>query len=90
MDFIQIFGMIGAIVMPLWNIPLIMRIIKRRSSGDISLWWALGVWACIVIMAPAGFVSEDIVLKTFSIINLFLFSCVVFIVLMYRKRKKYK
>lgn len=87
MDFIQILGMAGAIIMPLWNIPLIMRIIQRRSSADISLWWALGVWACIILMAPAGIVSKDIVLKTFSTINLVLFSCVVFIVVMYRERK---
>lgn len=87
MDFIQLLGMVGAIVMPLWNIPLIMRIIKRRSSADISLWWALGVWACIILMVPAGVVSDDVVLKTFSIINLALFSCVVFIVLIYKERK---
>jgi len=83
---VQVLGMVGAVVMPLWNIPLIARIIQRRSSADISLWWALGVWACIILMAPAGCVSKDIVLKTFSIINLALFSCVVFIVVMYRAR----
>jgi len=85
-DAVQVLGMVGAVVMPLWNIPLIARIIQRRSSADISLWWALGVWACIILMAPAGFVSQDLVLKTFSIINLALFSCVVFIVVMYRAR----
>jgi len=87
MDFIQVLGMIGAIVMPLWNIPLIVRIVRRRSSEDMSLWWAIGVWVCIILMAPAGYFSEDIVMKTFSIINLIFFSCVVFIVVMYRKRK---
>lgn len=87
MDFIQTLGMVGAIGMPLWNIPLVIRIIQRRSSADISLWWAMGVWACIILMAPAGIVSTDIVLKIFSIINLIFFSCVVFIVIMYRERK---
>ena len=86
MSFIQVLGLVGAVAMPLWNIPLIMRIIKRRSSEDISLWWALGVWTCIILMAPAGFVSEDVVLKMFSIVNLIFFSCVVFTVLMYRKK----
>jgi uncharacterized protein with PQ loop repeat len=86
MDMIQIFGIAGAVIMPLWNIPLILRIVKRRSSADISLWWAMGVWVCIILMAPAGFVSKDIVLKSFSIINLILFSCVALIVLIYRER----
>ena len=87
MDIVQLFGIIGAVVMPLWNIPLILKIIQRKSSADISLWWAIGVWACIILMAPAGLVSQDIVLKMFSIVNLLLFSCVVFIVLIYRERK---
>jgi len=88
MNSIQFLGVVGAVVMPLWNIPLILKIIRRKSSADISLWWAVGVWICILLMAPAGFVSQDIVLKIFSIVNLVLFSCVVFIVLMYRERKK--
>ncbi|MEW5894629.1 MAG: hypothetical protein AB1650_02555 [Candidatus Omnitrophota bacterium] len=86
MDIIQLLGIIGGVTMPLWNIPLIMRIVKRKSSEDISLWWALGVWACIVIMAPAGFVSVDIVLKMFSIVNLVLFSGVAVTVIIYRKK----
>ena len=86
MDMIQILGMIGAVVMPLWNIPLILRIIKRRSSADISLWWAVGVWVCILLMAPAGFISKDMVLKAFSIINLMLFSCVVLTVFVYKQK----
>jgi uncharacterized protein with PQ loop repeat len=88
MDVIQILGIAGAVIMPLWNIPLILRIIKRHSSEDISLWWAVGVWVCIVLMAPAGFVSADMVLKAFSMINLVLFSGVVVVVLIYKKKKQ--
>ncbi|MBU1863312.1 MAG: hypothetical protein KKH94_06600 [Candidatus Omnitrophica bacterium] len=80
-------ALIAAIVLPLWNIPLIVRVIRRKSSGDISLYWALGVWCCFLLMAPAGFVSQDIVWRVFNIVNLFLFSFVVFIVVLYRKKK---
>jgi len=83
---IQTLGLVAAIVLPLWNIPFIMRIIQRKSSRDVSLYWALGVWSCLVFMAPSGFVSEDIVWRTFNIVNLFLFSFVVIVVLVYRKQ----
>lgn len=86
MSILETISLICAVVMPLWNIPLIMRIVQRRSSEDISLAWALGVWVCILLMAPSGFQSKDIVWKTFNITNLILFTAVVFFVLKYHKR----
>jgi hypothetical protein len=85
MNIIETIGLISAVVMPLWNIPLIMRIVQRRSSSDISLYWALGVWVCIILMAPSGFQSTSIVWRAFNIVNLVMFSAVVFFVLKYRK-----
>lgn len=82
---IQKIALVAAIILPLWNIPLIVRIIKRRSSKDISMYWAIGVWVCIVLMAPASFVSKDLVWKVFNIINFILFSFVVIFVLIYKK-----
>jgi len=83
---IQKIALIAAIVLPLWNIPLIVRIIKRRSSADISIYWVLGVWTCFILMAPAAFVSPDIVWRMFNIVNLILFSIVATVVLIYRKK----
>lgn len=85
--FINNVGLIAAIILPFWNIPLIVRIIKRKSSRDISLWWALGVWICLVAMAPSGFTSSDIVWRVFNITNIILFSAVVVTTLIYRKVK---
>ncbi len=87
MSFIQQVGLVAAIVLPLWNIPLIIRIIKRKSSKDISLMWAVGVWVCLVLMAPSGFVSEDIVWKAFNIMNIILFSLVTLFTIIYHKGK---
>ena len=81
----QTMGMMGAIFLPLFNIPLIVRIIKRKSSRDISLWWAIGVWVGIIMMAPAGLTSQDIVWRTFNYTNVVLFTCVVIATLKYRK-----
>ena len=86
MSVLETVSLICAVVMPFFNIPLIMRIVKRRSSEDISLIWALGIWVCILLMAPSGFQSKDIVWKTFNITNLALFTAVVFFVLKYHKR----
>lgn len=85
MTLIEKIGLVAAIILPLWNIPLIRKIIRRKSSQDLSLSWALGVWVCIMLMAPSGFVSADPVWRTFNIVNTVLFTCVVITVLRYRK-----
>lgn len=83
-------ALIAAVILPLWNIPLIVRIIKRRSSRDISIYWALGVWVCIVLMAPSAFTSKDPVWRVYNVINFVLFSLVVVFVLIYRKNLEEK
>lgn len=76
---------VGAIALPLFNIPLILRIIRRKSSRDLSLCWVLGVWVCIIIMAPSGFRSSDLVWRVFNYFNITLFTGVVIVTLRYRK-----
>lgn len=81
---IQTIGLIAAVLMPLWNIPLIVRIEKRKSSRDISVSWALGVLACILLMLPASLISPDPVLRVFGVANAILFTAVVIQILRYR------
>ncbi len=76
---------IAAIVLPLFNIPLIIKVVRRKSSKDLSLCWVLGVWACIVLMAPSGLRSEDLVWRTFNYSNVVLFTMVMIVTLKYRK-----
>lgn len=80
-------ALIASVALPLWNIPLMVKVVKRRSSEDISIWWACGVWGCIVLMAPSGFASEDVVWRTFNMVNSVLFTGVFVTVLAYRRRK---
>ena len=82
---IRVLGMIGAVILPLWNIPLIRRIHQRRSSQDISLAWAFGVLICFLIMLPSALRSPDPVFKWFSIVNIFFFGAVVIEVIRYRE-----
>ena len=83
-------GVVAAAVLPLFNIPLIIRIVKRKSSEDISLSWAVGVWVCILLMAPSGFTSQDIVWRTFNYTNLLLFTGVAFVTVKYRNGRNAK
>lgn len=83
----QTIALVAAIILPLWNIPLILRIIKRRSSADISMLWAVGVWICLIFMAPSAFVSKDLVWRVFNVVNFILFTAVLIFVMIYRKGK---
>jgi len=80
-------ALVASIVLPLWNIPLIIRIIKRRSSGDISIYWAIGVWACLLAMLPSGMRSDFLVWRVFTIANFVFFSFVAACTLIFRNRK---
>ncbi|MFH1691316.1 MAG: hypothetical protein ABIC68_01910 [Candidatus Omnitrophota bacterium] len=82
---IETVGLVAAIVLPLWNLPLIHKIRKRRSSMDISLHWAVGVWTCLILMFPSAILSKDVVFKTFSFMNIVLFSIVMVDVVRFRK-----
>lgn len=81
-------GMVSSLILPLFNIPLIVRMIQRRSSADLSLVWAIGVWICIMGMGPAAWTSKDDIFKIFSIINLAFFSVVVFCAIYFRIKSK--
>lgn len=71
--------------MPLWNIPLMIRIWRRKTAHDISLWWLFGVWGSIMLMLPSSLTSQDIVLRGFGLSNAILFSLVVIVVLIHRR-----
>lgn len=81
-------ALVASIILPLWNIPLIYRIIQRGSSQDVSLSWAIGVWICLVLMVPAGLISPDRVWKLYTIVNFAFFSGVVVTVLIFHKNRK--
>jgi hypothetical protein len=80
--------MLSGIIMPLFNIPLILRIIRRRSSGDVSMVWLIGVWSCVIAMLPSSLQSPDPVLVVFGIINSLFFSAVFFTVLYFHRDVK--
>lgn len=87
--FYAISGWAG-ILLPLFNIPLIIRIVKRKSADDISLVWLFGVWFCILLMSPAALISKDFAFRMFGWTNLIFFTGVVFVTLKYHHLFKKK
>jgi uncharacterized protein with PQ loop repeat len=83
-------GLVSAVALPFFDIPLIARIVRRKSSEDISLVWTFGIFICTLGMLPSSLISQDIVLKSFAIVNTVLFAAVVVAVVMYHPaiRKK--
>ena len=78
-------GTISAIVLPFFNIPLIIRLWRRKSSKDFSLSWAIGVWVCIVLMTPQALRSSDETFRIYGITNILFFSVVAYLIVLYRK-----
>ena len=77
-------GLIAAVTLPFFNIPLIVRLERRKSSKDVSTAWAVGVWVCLVLMLPSGLRSPDFTFRVFTVINLSFFTAVLVQVLRYR------
>ena len=82
----QVIGLVAAIVLPFWNIPLILKILKRKSSSDLSLAWVTGVEICILAMIPSAVLSPDRILRIYGVINAIFFTCVFAVVWIYHPR----
>ncbi len=78
-------GFWAGIMLPLWDIPLIMRIIQRKSSEDISLMWIWGLWLASVLMTPSAFIVGNKLAIAFNIVNVVMLSIVLVVVIKYQK-----
>ncbi len=87
-DVSRIIGAAAGAAMPLFNIPLMVRIYRRRSADDISLAWLFGVWGCMLLMVPSSLTTPDFVLKIFGICNVVFFAGVVGVVVYFRFIRK--
>ena len=85
-DWIEKVGTVSGVALPLFNIPLILKLLKRKSSADFSLSWALGVWVCIVLMTPQALRSADVAFRSYGIVNIIFFSVVTFLVVRYHPK----
>jgi len=86
MDILYKISTWAGILLPLFNIPLIIRIIKRKSADDISLIWLFGVWLCILLMSPAALASKDVTFYWFGWMNLIFFTGVVVVTVKYHHK----
>lgn len=81
---IESIGIVSSAVVPFFNIPLILRIRKRKSADDLSMIWTLGVWISTILMLPAGLISASLAFQVFCVSNFALFSVVVAHVFWYK------
>jgi uncharacterized protein with PQ loop repeat len=88
-DTIKVVGVVASVILPLFNIPLILKIRKTGSSKDYSLTWTFGIMGCTLFMLPSVLSTNDIVFKAFGIINLVTFSTVMFYILKYHRHKPF-
>ena len=79
---------VAGVTLPLFNVPLIMKLVKRKSSEDFSLTWVIGVWVCIVLMTPQALRSEDIAFKAYGVVNIIFFTAVLAFILKYRVKSR--
>ena len=84
-DILQALGYLASVVLPLFNIPLVVRLCRRKSSADLSLVWVFGVLACLMMILPVAWASTDPVFRLFSILNFLFFSPVAGLALYYRR-----
>ena len=87
-NWVQKIGTISAVALPLFNIPLILKLLKCKRSDNYSITWAVGVWACIVLMTPQALHSTDMTFRVFGIMNILFFSVVAFLIVKYRRNHK--
>jgi hypothetical protein len=78
-------GFWAGIIMPLWDIPLIVRVVQRRSAQDISKSWIVGLWITSVLMTPSAFIASDKMAIGFNVVNVTMLTAVLIVVIKYRK-----
>ncbi|MBI4372903.1 MAG: hypothetical protein HY585_04170 [Candidatus Omnitrophica bacterium] len=88
MELIYKIGAVAGFLLPFFNIPLILRMINRKSSDDISLTWVIGVWICILLMTPCALASSDQAFRWYGVSNVVFFTLVVVFAFKYRFSKK--
>lgn len=81
---------ISTSLISLFNIPFIMNIKKRKSSCDISLTWAAGIWICSVLMFVASIVSGNSIFQIIAVVNLAIFTVTALYIVRYHHIKGFE
>ena len=77
-------AIVAGFILPFFNIPLILKVWRMKSSKEISLVWVFGVWVCQLLMLPQMVLTSDLSYKIFGFTNFVLFTFVVAVVYRYR------
>ena len=80
--------MVSAIIMPLFNIPQILIVLRRKSSEGVSLIWVTGIELCILGILPSSLMSPDPILRAYGIVNTVFFTATFVVVLYYHPARR--
>ena len=80
-------GEVTTSVLPLFNVPLILNIRKRKCSCDISLLWTAGIWGCSLVFMIVSLLSGGTLLKAIAVVNFVFFTATMLYILKYHQIK---
>ena len=75
-------GFWAGVALPLFDIPLIIHVVKRKSSADISMIWIVGLWATSVMLLIG---TKEQMAMGFNIVNVLMLTILMAVVIKYRK-----
>ena len=77
-----------AILFLISGIPQIIKLIKTKSSKDISISMYLLTWIAVAIVIVDTYLHHDIGSATSNLVSLITMSITIFLVIKYRQKKK--
>ena len=86
-NYIEKVALVAGVVLPFFNVPLIIRLWQRKRAEDLSVAWAVGVWICIVLMTPQALRSTDVAFRAYGVVNVLFFTVVAFQIVWYRRKR---
>jgi MtN3 and saliva related transmembrane protein len=76
-----------AILFLISGIPQIIKLIRTKSSEDISIWMYILTWVAVAIVVIDTFLHHDFGSAISNLISLITMSITIFLVIKYKKKK---
>ena len=70
------------------GIPQIIKLLKTKSSNDISIWMYILTWVAVAIVVVDTFLHHDFGSMVSNFVSLGTLSVTTFLVIKYRQKKK--
>lgn len=68
------------------GIPQIVKLLRTKSSNDISLWMYILTWVAVALVVIDTFLHQDIGSAISNLVSLITMSVTIFLVIKYKKK----